>query len=361
MKFVKIRALPIGLDIGSSAVKMAQLRATGDELELVGACSFDLPKELRAYPRKRLDFIGRNIRSRMLKNHEFKGRQCIFSLPAESTFLQHVKIPKLPSEQMEQAINCELSGKLPYPVERAVIRYVVAGEAYGESEPKHEVIVVAADRAVLDTYLDMAGSANLDVIGVNMESCAVVECFSRLFRRAADAARAVLYVDIGMASTQVALSHGERLVFARNLAIGGEIFDKALGESMKVPAEQAGAIRRDMLKNAATGPSVDELYRLLDGPVGRLADELLQCLRYYESVFHNHAIERAIFVGGQAYDKRLCQTIAQRLNVPAQIGDPLLRVGRVGAVGLDIGLDRRDPQPNWAVAVGLSIGGAKAA
>ena len=68
MKFVKIRALPIGLDIGSSAVKMAQLRATGDELELVGACSFDLPKELRAQPRKRLDFIGRNIRSRILKN-----------------------------------------------------------------------------------------------------------------------------------------------------------------------------------------------------------------------------------------------------------------------------------------------------
>jgi Tfp pilus assembly PilM family ATPase len=92
-----------------------------------------------------------------------------------------------------------------------------------------------------------------------------------------------------------------------------------------------------------------------------LADELTQCVRYYDSVFHNQGIERAIFLGGQANDKRLCQTIAQRLNLPAQIGDPLVRIGSTQAGDLNAGLDRREPQPRWAVAVGLSLGALEAA
>ena len=68
-----------------------------------------------------------------------------------------------------------------------------------------------------------------------------------------------------------------------------------------------------------------------------------------------------VLAGGQAYDKRLCQSLAERLNLPAQIGDPLVRIGRVAGAGLQIGLDRREPQPQWAVAVGLSLGAAQAA
>jgi Tfp pilus assembly PilM family ATPase len=80
-------------------------------------------------------------------------------------------------------------------------------------------------------------------------------------------------------------------------------------------------------------------------------------VRYYESVFRNQGIERSIFVGGQAYDRRLCQMIARKLNLPAQIGDPLVRISRSEAATLT----GDDPQPNWAVAIGLSLGGEEEA
>ena len=88
---------------------------------------------------------------------------------------------------------------------------------------------------------------------------------------------------------------------------------------------------------------------------------MTQCLRYYESVFRSQSVDRAIFVGGQAYDKRLCQAIAQRLNMPSQIGDPLVRMRRTDGAGVDPKLDWRNPQPAWAVAVGLSLGPTVAA
>lgn len=360
LKIIRGRTLPIGVDLGTGSVKMAQLRTEQDKVELMAAGTVALPKRHKEDMAPRLDTMAKGIRQ-VLHTNDFKGRECILSLPAEATFVQHVRLPKLPAEETAKALQMELQGKLPYPVESAVIRHIAAGEVFGDGEPKQEVICIAAARRTLDAYLAMAGKAKLDVIGVNVEACAVVECFSRLFRRAADAGRTILFLDIGAASTQIVLSHGERIVFARNLLQGGRQLDQAVADGMRISLDQAHALRVDLLKGKHEGGQDEEVYRLLEQPINALADELTQCLRYYESVFRNQSVERSIFVGGQAYDKRLCQSIAQRLNLPAQIGDPLVRVERVQGAGLSTGLDRREPQPDWAVAIGLSLGALRAA
>ncbi|MCD4699092.1 MAG: hypothetical protein K8R91_00770, partial [Phycisphaerae bacterium] len=74
-------------------------------------------------------------------------------------------------------------------------------------------------------------------------------------------------------------------------------------------------------------------------------------------------IERAIFLGGQARDKRLCKEIARRLRLPSQVGDPLVKIKQAkGAMIVpDDGPDLRKAQPEWVVAVGLSLGAKKEA
>jgi len=360
IKIIRGRNLPIGLDLGSSVVKMIQLRQSDQDFELVAADWAQVPPDCRAGTKERLHFLGGAIR-KMLANNKFQGAKCILSLPAEATFLQHVKIPKASPEQMDQAVLAELEGKLPFPTAEAVVRHVTAGDVLGEGEPRQEVIVVAAWRTTLEAYLSMAAHAKLDVVGIDVEPCAIVECFSRIFRRASDASTTTLFVDIGASSTQVVLAMSNRIVFARNLAAGGDRIDQAVAAGMHVSVEQARAVRQDLLGDAGDPAARDELYRLLDGMIRSIGDEVTQCLRYYESVFRDSSVARAIFVGGQAYDKRLCQAIAQRLNLPAQIGDPLVRIRRAEGAGVNVGLDWRQPQPAWAVAVGLSLGAILAA
>jgi len=360
LTFVKGKTLPIGVDLGTGAVKLAQLHLVDGNVELLAVGSAEIPTSCRNAPKGRMDFLAESIRD-ILGSNPFRNRQCVLSVPAEATFVHHVKLPTLPPSHIDMALRRELEGKLPYPVDDAIIRHLIAGQIYGDGDAKQEVIVFAIARQTLDGYLSMTRRARLDVIGVNVESCAIVECFARLFRRSGDASHTILFVDMGAASTQVVLSQAEKIVFARNLAIGGEVLDRAVADALGITVEQANSFRRDLLKGKANGATEKELYHMLEGPVGALADELTQCLRYYESVFRNQSVERVIFVGGQANDKRLCQAIAQRLNLPAQIGDPLMRIGRANGAGLGIGLDRRDAQPQWAVAVGLSLGAAKAA
>jgi type IV pilus assembly protein PilM len=361
IKITKSQTLPIGVDLGTAVAKLVQMKIRTEGIELLAAGAVEIPAGARKDPKQRASCLVQGV-SKLLQTKPFKGRQCVLCLPAQDVSVHHVKLPKLSPEDTVKALRMELQGKLPCPVGQAVVRHLVAGDIYGDAEPRQEIIVISASRSVLDDYLRMARRCKLDVVGINVECCAIVECFARFFQRTNDSSRTTMYLDVGHTSTQVVLAHGQQIVFARNLATGGERFDKAVAAGMGIPPEQAHALRRELSGDERKDPAAEEaLYHMLDEPLAGLVEEVNQCLRYYESVFRNQAVERAIFLGGQAYDKRLCQTIARHLNVPAQVADPLMRVKRVDGAGMEWGLDRRAPQPDWAVAVGLSLGAGLAA
>jgi hypothetical protein len=46
------------------------------------------------------------------------------------------------------------------------------------------------------------------------------------------------------------------------------------------------------------------------------------------------------------------------MGLAAQVGDPMVRLAKVAEIPPDAGIDPTQPQPNWAVALGLSMGPA---
>ena len=360
LKIKTQRSLPIGVDLGSSSLKVVQLRTSGSNVELLAALSAELPRDCRGDLQRQLNFQADSIQA-IVRSAGFTGREAVLSLPASVTFLQSVRVPVLPSKEADHAVKTELLGKLPYPVEDAVIRHILAGTVYDvDGHDMHERIVVAVARANLDAYLAMARRAGLDVVGADIEACAVVECFARTLRRATEESRGTLFMDIGSSSTQLVLAHGQTVAFARNLPVGGQAMDQAVADALKVPLEQAHHMRMKMLQEEES-PAANELYALLNTKIAEITDEISQCLRYTESAFRNRSVDRLVFVGGQAHNKRLCQSIAQRLNLPAQVGDPMVGIKPAQGVRQAIGFDLRQPQPAWAVAIGLSLGAEMAA
>jgi hypothetical protein len=111
---------------------------------------------------------------------------------------------------------------------------------------------------------------------------------------------------------------------------------------------------------ADLGGDLVEQARLVDlacaEPLAKLIEELDLCRRYHESTFTTRPVDRLVFVGGEARHRGLCQQIARQLSLAAQVGDPLVRMGRTSDVGVESGIDRRQPQPSWAIAIGLSMG-----
>lgn len=346
--------LPIGVDLGSSSLKVAQIERTQSGLALLGAGSVEIPHEYRNDRAAIFDFQSGSIH-KLLKTGEFKGRKAVLSLPASSTFIMQIKVPAALSTHLDDAVKNELRDKLTYPVEDAVIRHCLVGNVYGGGEEMQELFVVAAMRSEVDAYIDAAHRAGLKVVGIDIEACAIVECFARLLRGGSDESSVTLFIDIGWLTTQIVLAHGRRIAFARNLPVGGRALDQGVADALKIPIEQACRIRMKMLQEQKNSAAEDDLFRILDDKIAEITDEITRCMRYHESIFTDRHIERVIFVGGQAHNSRLCEAIAKRLNLPAQIGDPMTGISWPEKGSFGGGADSRQPLPAWAVAIGLSL------
>ena len=348
--------LPIGIDLGSSAAKLAQLRLLKDGLELLALGKIEKPQDIGDNLLTRLDFLAQNI-PRVLKASQFKGRRCILSLPAEHTFVRHVKVPKLDPQATALAVRKATQSELPYPINEAVVRHVIAGDVHCEGGTRQEVIAVAVPLATMDAYLEMTNRVGLEVVGVNVEPLTLVHCFSSLFDWGADPAKAVLYVDMGSVSTQVVIAHGPDVAFARNLPRGSRQLVQAVAENTAVPPEQECKVPPDVQEREGY-VDCKTLAQQAEEWVEATSQNIEHCLRYYEAVFRKSSVERIVFTGGQARDRGICQLLAKRLNLPAQIGNPAAAM-QIGQNAANVLGQDEQANPSLAVAIGLSLGGLK--
>jgi type IV pilus assembly protein PilM len=422
------RANPIGVDFGSDCLRLAQVQYSGSEYKLTAAASADVPGHVRHNPQARLGFFVETVRDLLVQGN-FRGRQAVLALPASSMHIQHLRIAKMDENETKKALPWEARGKLPIDPSQALLRHLIAGEVYQDQEPKNEVIVMAAARDFINQLLASAARARLDVIGMNVEPKAVVDCFAHVYRRKTDSEVTSCFLDIGATASRAFIARGGQIFFARAIPIGGEHFNKAVAHALRISLEQAKLLRIQLCAaepayderrekvvmntpepaaelaattveqafpllgaglqasrpeapaaspatataSATAVAAVDELAaavslenelaqksRIVDQacrePLNKLIEELDLCRRYYESTFPSKPVDRIIFIGGEARQRGLCQHVAREMGLAAQVGDPLVRMGRISEVGIESGIDRRQPQPGWAVAIGCSLG-----
>src|SRR4051794_4956778 len=167
---------PIGVDFGSECLRLAQVSMTTGEARLVAAASADVPSHVRHDPAARINFFVDAVRD-LLSQGKFRGRETVLGLPASQMFIQHLRMPKMDADGMKKALPWELRGKLPIDPNQAQLRHIIAGDVYEGQEAKSEVIVMAAAKEAVLQYLAAAARAKLDVIGMNIEAKAIVDCF----------------------------------------------------------------------------------------------------------------------------------------------------------------------------------------
>ena len=421
------KASPIGIDFGSDSLRLAQVAPAGQEWKLLAAASADVPSHVRHDNNARLQFFVQTTKD-LLSQGGFTGRQVVLALPAANMFIQHLRLPKMDDEAMKKAVPWEARGKIPIDPGAALLRYHIAGEVYQDQEAKCEIVLMAASRDLVNQLLAMAARARLDVVGMNVEPKAIVDCFTHLYRRKNDSGITNFFVDIGCAGTRAFIARGSHILFARAVHIAGDHFTRAVATAFGLNLDEAkllrlklcnaaGPERRQSEPDAEAAPAPQQEQRM-EGmamlgaalaaargsgnetrrpgapaaggaarpnrsennpaalaandtqqqvlrieqacrePLNKLIHELEGCRRYYEATFTNKPVDRLVFVGGEAKHRNLCQHVAREMGLAAQVGDPMVRLSKVADIPPDAGIDPTQPQPNWAVALGLSMGPA---
>jgi type IV pilus assembly protein PilM len=287
---------------------------------------------------------------KLLADHHFRGRQVVSCLGSQELFVQNVRLPQLPAQEVEKVVHWEAEERLPYPVAEAEIRHLVAGEVRQDTNVKQEVILLACQRNSIQRHINVLEAAGLAPVAIDIEPLAVVRNFQTAGTDEASSRRALL--NFGEDATTVILTEGDKILFLKYISSGGHHLDQAVAKHLGLGLAEAASMRATVTASPELDPDndihrsiVDAIRITLDG----MATEIELCLRYYKVTFRGKPLERIIVTGSEA-SKWLADYLSERLGLSCALGNPFASLSRWPT--LPAALER---PWRWATAMGLSL------
>ncbi len=321
-RFLKKNAYSIGIDIDSDNLKIVQLGSSGNATNIVAGFNQARPEEIKTGSSGWQRWAIESIRQ-MSSNGNFQGRAVTAALPAADVFIEHIKMPKVSDNQLEDAVFSKIKQKLPSSAtpDNTLIKCVPTEQ--------DNVLVMATDRELVNRYLAIYEKAGLSIRSICVWPVALVNCYTKFFgRRQSDLNAVVMLVCVDAGYTNVVICRHKNLLFARSIPVGIGLVD-------------------DQAK------------------ISSLVLELTSFKRQFYSMHRNIQLERLIFFSSRVSDREVCAAIAKQMEMPAQMGDCLAAVdmsqsyrGKSADQGQEhkySAIDRRDCRLNWSVAFGLSL------
>ena len=364
----KSRVSPIGIDFGADSIKLLQI-VPGDPPELVALGSTTLPDEARTDLTARQAFLEDALPS-LLRRHGFKNRRVMLSTPAFQTLVHNLLIGRGEPKEIDGMVDLALRERLGVEPSRMVIRNYPGAEVFRDGSPRQEVITFAAGRDIVMRYVELANRLKLEVVGMHCEADCVLKAFSHLHagRAAEDRERPVAFMDLGAATSKIIVARGGRMLLAKTVHAGGDQWTRKLAAEQNMDFAEARLARvaeasgggDEAGSGTATltpaSPAAGGEQAGLDCETTEcLIDELRMTFRHYDQRYPDEPIEKLVFIGGEANRVTTCQQLARSVHVPAQLGDPFARLSRTNAGSGPMGVDLSQPQPGWAVALGLCL------
>src|SRR5688572_2146892 len=122
-RLTRSQFLPIGLDIGRSALKMIQLEVVGDGVSVHAAAREEFPPEARSDAKLRMSLAAPMVR-KLLKSGGFAGRRATVALPRDLVHVKNFRLPLMPAAEMAGAVNLEAGNLFAFATDDAQIRHI---------------------------------------------------------------------------------------------------------------------------------------------------------------------------------------------------------------------------------------------
>lgn len=346
-------AAPIGLDIGSSAVRAAQIRQgkQGASLERIGQVLLP-PGAVRDGEIVDTDTVVEALRH-LWKTAKLKGRKVAVGLANQQVVVRRMDLPFMTEEELRASLSLQIDGQIPIPVDEAVLDFCYLGESTNDAgDPTVRILAVAALKAMVDELMSVVQRAKLDPIGIDLDAFAALRSLTPPGIFAEDTAE--MLVDVGGTVTDLVVHQNGSPHFVRTVLFGGQNVTAALAEQLDITSDDAERLKLGIGEiDPLTGSDEELAADIIAAQSSRLIDELKGSLDYCAAQRDIPAIERIVLTGGASRWPGLADAMADELGLDITTGSPLH--------GLDTadGVDRDElsvAEPHLAVAVGLALG-----
>jgi type IV pilus assembly protein PilM len=347
----------IGLDIGSTAVRAAEVRI-GDAPVLVNAAQVPLaPGAVEAGEIREPETVGNALRE-LWSTGGFKSKEVWMGVGNQRVVVREVALPWLPEKELRESLAFQVQEFIPIPVDEAVLDYDAQGEFEHEGRKMQRLLLVAAQKAMVDTVVAAAEAGKLRPAGLDLTPFALVRSVGTMDgvsdETAETAEEQEAVVDVGSHVTNISVHLHGTVRFVRILPSGGRDVTGAIARGLGIGDEDAERLKRGEVMEG--GPSADDVRAITSTRAAAFVDEIRSSLQFYTAQTPGTRIGKILVSGGGSKLSGLLELFQERLPAPVERGLPLQRIRSEAKMTEEAQVEA---EPLLAVAIGLAIPGGR--
>ena len=304
----------IGLDISNTGVKV--MAVDTKRWLVLGYGSIDLePVKVKEALEGTSTYLAENIQA-LLKDKivgTLPSNHIVLGVPTARSFSRTFLLPTSAEKTLKDAVEIEVDQYIPIPSSTLNIDY----EIIERDKQNLTVLMSAMSKVIIDNCTNAVESAGLQVNLVEPGINAV----GRLLTATEDGHLPTIIVDIGPASTDIAILDRGSIRVTGGLAVGGNTFTLDIAKKLGITLENAHQLK--VLNGLNAGPRQEKIRNSIEPSLGRIVVEIRKVIRYYnERLSEERKLEQLLVVGGGSSLPGIGEYFTNSLVMPARVASP---------------------------------------
>lgn len=313
----------LAVDIGSNAIKYAQLKGSSKRYELMTMGVIPLEPDAVVDGIVRDEEAVAEALAKGLKDEKNLTPFAIASVAGEAVIIKKIQVPLMSDSDLRESIKHEAEQYIPFDIEDVRIDYHPLGaarrgeDAFEEEEEKQEILLVAVQNEIIDSRADVLVKAGLKPVIIDLDAFAVVNALS--ISRNLEELGTVALIDLGASFTHLNIIIDGITSFTRDIPIGGNLCTQNL-----ISKFDADFIEAEDFKKGVIPADIDkkEVVETIVESFDSIIEEIRKSFEFI-STTSNAQVDHVFLTGGGALLHGVDGLIADRLGVTAEVFDPL--------------------------------------
>ncbi len=340
----------IGLDIGSGAIKLVQIKKAGRGYRLVkfGVKTLD-PELIVDGTVVDASRVVSAIKT-LLEEQGVKEKNVALSVSGHAVIVKKVGMPVMTEEALEESIKWEAEQYIPFDINDVNLDFHILDRAPAQTgdQGQMDVLLVAVKKDKLAEYTQLATEAGLVPVVVDVDAFSLENMYTANYE--VKNGEVVALLNIGANVLNINILKNGAFAFTRDISIGGNKYTEAIQRDFHIDYAQAEKAKQ---LEAVEGVEEKAILGIIDGLNAEIATEVSRSFDYYKTTSNNEQIHRILLSGGTSKMPQIRARMEEKTGVPTEALNPFNKI-QIPQKSFDLDYIR-DMAPLAAVGVGLAM------
>lgn len=309
----------IGLDIGTSSIKLAEMDFNGKGAQLL---SFGFaPTPANAVSGGEIvDIASVGIAVQQLVNEvQSKRKNIATAMWGTAVIVKKITIPKMDKKLIRDQIRFEAEQYIPFDINNiSLSHHILAGSG---SPDTMDVLLIAAQNELVTQYTQVIEVSGLHCGVLDVSGFALANSFEMNYGRFPGEVIGIL--NFGASITNfVVLQNGE-VIFCRDIPVGGANYTNEIHKAMGVTVPEAEALK---LSAVSKREVPDDVHAIISATNEAVTEEIRSSLDFLSATTNGLILNRCFYTGGSSVTSGLIETVSRVTGIPMEQFNPFIKV-----------------------------------